>query len=331
MTSDFPLMIRHEHTDDPGLDGLVEQAHALLIDYAHELDVAPFDLAVILSGDITTTITNLGEAAFTPERVGGTVVGKTLPRTRDYAQVDIVLDANIGEDSPLQVVEAVMFLAHEYAHVFIGRLRAKAGTRPAPPVRLQTPSEIAAILAYEAADEYRCDLFANSVLDRLTITVDDGEPQPVTLATLRGGDYFDELAQAHDQIIYPGWADLVDAYRREEIDPLDMFFTLVQQSGSVLKLLAHADATACSAGLPPILDGGSNLRGLGLYVAEAWPTIQRLLEAESQPIPTSQDFEAADRAIQAAGAGIERMWEKLGITWTPDTDGYSLHVRVPMR
>lgn len=89
-------------------------------------------------------------------------------------------------------------------------------------------------------------------------TVDGGEPQPVTIATLRGHVYTGELALAHDAIVHPGWPDLIDRYRTGQIGVTDIYETLVKQIEGVIKLVAHADAVATSAGLAPVVTGGAD-------------------------------------------------------------------------
>jgi hypothetical protein len=97
MTDPYSLTIIEEHTEPTTLTDLVEQIHPILTDRAQQLEVPPFHLTVVLSGNLTASVIQRGEVDSQPERVGGVVHGKTLNRTDDYAEVDMVLDATPAE------------------------------------------------------------------------------------------------------------------------------------------------------------------------------------------------------------------------------------------
>jgi hypothetical protein len=111
-------------------DGL----HEIMISKARDLQVPPFDLTIVATGDMTASVTARRELDFQPERLGGTVTGKTMAEVRDYSTVTIVIDATpIGdEENPLIDLHRLTTIAHEYGHVLIGaapcRGRDPAGT-----------------------------------------------------------------------------------------------------------------------------------------------------------------------------------------------------------
>ncbi|WP_215149516.1 hypothetical protein [Streptomyces sp. ISL-44] len=91
-------------------------------------------------------------------------------------------------EEELDQAELLHLVVHEYGHALVGRLRAAAGTRQPKTIRPKTPGEVAAIWAYEAADEFRCDLFSNALVGQcITVTPSSGgEPRRFTLADLLG-------------------------------------------------------------------------------------------------------------------------------------------------
>lgn len=332
MTHPYPLTIVEEHTEPTDLEPLIENLHEAISVKAEELHVPPIDLTVVLSGDLAASVIKRGETDFQPERLLGAVVrGKTLPRDWEHTAVDLVLDASLIHDrSAYELFSFIFVLVHEYAHALIGRLRAADRPRPEPLTRAQSPAEAGAALAIVAADEYRADLFANDILRSVTYSVDGGEQQPVTLDTVHGDIYRTHFGKALDEIVYPGWPDVVEAYRHYEITLEELQATLFRQSEEVVTLLAHAEACEQASGRLPVLTNLSAHPGVRLYLADAWTPIRRLLDGAV--IPAADAFAAADRAIRAAGDGFVDMWAKLGVTGeiTPD-GGLYLHVTDPVR
>ncbi|MER7362642.1 hypothetical protein [Nonomuraea wenchangensis] len=304
----------------------IERIHSLLSVRAEAQGVPSFHLSVILSGDITASIARLGESDFQPERLGGRVAGKTIALRRDYSDVAIVLDSSAEMD----VLDIVHLTAHEYGHVLLGRLRAAAGTRPAIPIRPQSPQEIAAILAYEAADEYRCDLLSNEILG--TVTIGKGsEARPVNLGDAFTDGYFEALVATIDNRVHPGWPDLVDAYRCWEIDLEAMFTRVVSETDQLMKLIAHAEGVARGSGQDPVLDRLRTRPAVQLYLAEAWNPVRHILE-NTDIIPSSTDFREVDYKLQREGRGVISMWRRLGIHGRlTENDEVQLDIRAPVR
>nr|BEK63608.1 hypothetical protein KPHV_08350 [Kitasatospora purpeofusca] len=159
----YPLTIVTEYGGQEELAPYVQNVHSFLMSAAIKRGVPDLAVTAVLTGDLTTSIRNLGETDFAPERLGGAVAGKTIPAARDYSRASIVLDTS-GAVDPIEFVHLV---AHELGHALIGRLRAAAGTRPPQPTGHPTLQEAVAIMAYQAADEYRCDLISNIVLEQV--------------------------------------------------------------------------------------------------------------------------------------------------------------------
>jgi hypothetical protein len=330
---EYPVTVTEEHGPVPRAVALLEGFHELMISKARELLVPPFDLTVVVTGDIQASVTQRSERDFQPERLGGVVAGKTIAHVRDYSIVTVVFDATlIGDDeNPLVDLRRLATITHEYGHVLLGRLRATSGTRPGPPARTQTPTEAAAILAYETADEYRCDLFANALLSALEISIDGSGPAPMHLGFIYGDGYRDELVACLDRVVHPGLADLVDDYRHRRIPLEDMYGQLLMQTDQLLKLTAHADAVAAAANQSPVLDGLRTYRGVDLYLDGAWSPLRQAI-ATAEVIPKLPDFAAVDRNLQRLGQGIVDMWAQLGVRGSLTyTDELHLDIRAPMR
>jgi hypothetical protein len=283
---------------------------------AEALEVPDFALTVVLSGDLATSVARRGEPDFHTERVGGLVAGKTLSMSTDSFETTIVLDTSAWINSEPDAGISPLFIAlaaHEYGHAMIYRMRAVAGTGDTPMSRARTPAELGAHLAVGAADEYRCDMFANLMLGAFArYTVEDEDPQPMTLGLAGCGGYLPELQEAHDRMVYPGWADLVARYRAGEVSLVDLYNQLRSEIESVIVLLARADAEATIAGLPTVVDGGDHYSGVGLYLKPAWQPIRRVLDTTPTLLSYSE-FAEVDRALLAAGSGIADIWEALGL------------------
>lgn len=307
MTEAYQLTLLHEYGPATHYFPVIERIHALVAERAEELSVPPFSLTVVLSCDMSASIARYGEPGFHAERLGGMVAGKTLPQVHDYSNTMVVLDAAADMD----VVDIVHLATHEYGHVLQGRLRAAAGTRPARPTRDQTPEETAAILAFEAADEFRCDLLSNVVLNTVILDV-DGSRRPMHLGDAYGDGYFDALAGILDSRVHPGWPDLVEAYRNWKIDLGAMFGKLVNEADQVLTLIGHAEAVALASGQPPTLDRFRAHPAVERYLAPMWTPIRRVLEGAAM-IPPLAEFGDVDRALQDSGRGIVEAWGRLGI------------------
>jgi hypothetical protein len=341
MAASHPVRVIEEHTEPN--DAVRSAIFAMLTGLttvAEELNVPPFQLTAVLSGNLTASVVARGETDFQPERIGGTVVGgKTLRRTKDYSEVDLILGVDAIRSltsDDRRFLDAIMLVTHEYGHALIGRLRAAAGTAPAELAehQAQTLEEAAIALALRAADEYRCDMLANRVIAGIATTTDEaGEQKPANLWALHGEGHVCALAEALEQV-HPGWPDLVQSYREHRLNLTEMVFTVAGQTREVLILLAHTDAYAASASLPPITRGNPSMPehpALALYLHDAWKPIRRVLQTGAI-IPSLQEFADVDCAIKAAGSGIAKMWRRLGLRSTRlDSGQLHVHVSAPAR
>lgn len=317
MSAAYPLTVIEEHGARPCLTGFIEDVHAVIRVVAETLDVPEMELTVVLTGDITASVRAHSqiERDFTAERSGGIVKGKTISLVRDYSETVIVLDtSDMAVEEELDQAELLHLVVHEYGHALIGRLRSAAGTRPPKTARDKTPEEAAAIWAYEAADEFRCDLFSNALMGRFaTVTPGGGgEDRPFTLADLLGEGYRDAFAGLLDDV-HPGWADLVHSYRTHQIGLDEMCGRLIFGTGEVLKLIAHADAVEEAGGNAPLLTGYEYHLAVQRLLGPVWMPIREVLDT-TPTLPPLADFAAADRAIQDCGRHIAAMWASLGVT-----------------
>ncbi|MCM2388145.1 hypothetical protein [Streptomyces albipurpureus] len=285
---------------------------------ANECAVPEMDLTVVLTGDITASIRAHSESDrnFTPERSGGIVEGKTIEVVRDFSQTVIVIDIDTGTetaDEELDEAELLHLVMHEYGHALLGRLRAGAGTRPPKTTRSKTPEEVAAIWAYEAAHEFRCDLLSNTLLAKFaTTTDDDGATRPFTFADLVGEGYRDAFASLLDHV-HPGWPDLVFAYQTHQIDLDEMYEGLLHGTGGVLKLIAHADAVEETGGNAPLLAGFADHPAVREIPGPIWGPIRKVLDT-SPIMPSLDEFAAVDNAVQEHGERMVTVWQSLGVS-----------------
>ncbi|WP_157839120.1 hypothetical protein [Streptomyces flavidovirens] len=318
MSTTFALTVIEEHGARPDLAGLIESVHATICVIAEEFDVPEMMLTVVLTGDITASVRAHSEIErdFTPERSGGGIVkGKTISLVRDFSETVIVLDAGDATvKEELDQVELLHLIAHEYGHAIIGRLRAVAGTRPPKTARDKTPEEAAAIWAYEAADEFRCDMFSNALLGQFaTVTPrDGGESRPLNLADFLGEDYRNAFSDLLDDV-HPGWADLVHAYRTHKIGLNEMYGDLLFDTAAMLNLIAHADAVEKARGNEPLLTGYADHPAVQQLLGPVWTHIREVLNTTGT-LPPLADFAAVDRALQDCGRQMVAMWASLGVT-----------------
>ena len=318
-----------EHNPQHDLSEVAELIHRAMASKASELGIPPVAVSVVASGNLATSVVARGERGFAAERLGGTVQGKTLASCDDWSSVDVIVDASASpEDEPLAILPSIALLAHEYGHAMLGRMRSAVKTRPARPAVPggQTTDEASRIWAFLSADEFRCDALADSVLSGVSIGIDGQEPMPLKLGFLWGDGYRDALHSALDRIVHPGWPDLVERYQFHQMRLEDMYADIFEQTESVLKLLAHADATDHSLDKPCVLDQFDTHPGVRLYLKEAWQPIRKIL-LNTDPIPSFDEFADVDLATQDAGQAIADMWQRLGISSFIRPDG-ELFVRV---
>ncbi len=331
MLDDYPLTVAEEHGARSALADQLHKVHAALVAVVEVWAVPPFELTIVLSGDLAASIADR-EDGFTPERLGGgTVGGKTIAVERDYSVTEMFIGASAGRGfDPLEWIHTVF---HEYGHVVLGRLRAAAGTRPPFLTRDQTLPEIAAILAYEAADEYRCELLSDHLMRAFQQTgfLRSDAEVTINLELLMQDRPRTVVADLLDSAVHPGWADLVESYLDGGTDIFTMFHRLVAETGHVLKLLGYADALERTADRGRILDHFADHPGVSLYLAPAWNPIADMLE-DTPFIPVLSEFSDVDLRLQNLGQGILDTWETLGITgYLTAADTLELEVETPHR
>jgi len=146
----------------------------------------------------------------------------------------------------------------------------------------------------------------------IQISVDGSDPHPVNLEDVFADSYRSFLLDVLQSTIYPGWPDLVQSYQHYEIELSDMSSRLVTETGYVLNLIAHADATAHATDKPPVLTNLADRPAVDLYLGNVWRPIRHVIDG-SRNVPSLAEFADVDKALQACGKGIVDMWSSLGV------------------
>lgn len=291
---------------------LVHDVCALAFRAAGELGCPSFKLDLVLPGDFDESVARrLPSGQFESGRLGGIVHGKTLPSTPDYSTVDVIMRVDQGFDASLYP-QFVATLAHDLAHVLIGRMRSGYGYSVMENSRVHAFAGDATAFAIQAVDEVRCNLFGDAVLRCVFQELEAELGHPVTSWYLFGDTYELELRDAIDRHVYPGWPDTVDEYRLKRITLDEMLKLLLGSTGQVLTLLAHAHSFAMTGLQESPLRAVEN-RGVELYLAPMW---QMLLAAiEGSPL-ISHAAVIAEQDARVKAAGVEaliEMWRSLGV------------------
>jgi hypothetical protein len=335
LSDKYPLVILNQFSGDSAYHQYIEPLHRAFTTIADELGTPPFATTVVMSGNLTESVhQRKKDKSFSVERIGGQVVGKTLPiDSTNYSEVDVVMDVGMMAPAP-DAAQAAMFiylLAHELGHAVIGRQRTTSGEVPA--AHGVEPTCLAGIYGLEVVDEWRCDRLADIVLGGFaTLDADGVEQPPMRYGLVMPSDWAAELQQVVDAVVYPAWPDLVWSYRTQEIDLEQMWERLQTQTREVLICLAHNEAKALGGGHPSPLGQLAGNRGVDLYLAPTWSEIMKVVEA--QPILAHQDeFQRNQSELLAVcQSAIAGMWATLGVTGRrlPDGGAY-LNVTNPVR
>jgi hypothetical protein len=104
------------------------------------------------------------------------------------------------------------------------------------------PWEIAEVLAFAAAEEYRCERLALLLVEQvITATATDDRGEPITLAAAIGGPYVNNVTAALDAVS-PGLEDAILRYRTHQITLQQMWNEVARISEEVLLYVSHAEA-----------------------------------------------------------------------------------------
>ncbi|WP_256790284.1 hypothetical protein [Frankia sp. AvcI1] len=274
---------------------------------------------------------------YTVDRVGGGLaVAKTIPMTSDRSRFHIVIDGmQLGEFlDPQEWAYSTTLIAHELVHPLLERLRWASGAMEGVNFPSHTPSEYARSISRCAFDELRADLVAGMVLGQMfTATPQDGAPRPMTIVDVIGDGQRLSVGEVLDDVVYPGWPDLVQSFRTRRIDLERMWSTLVSQTDQAMTLLAHVEAQAVGTDRTGPLEAEfAGHRGTCLYLGPAWGAI---LDAGRQnPLPTLSEFREQEHALLREGEeAIIQMWERLGLSFEDlaEPRTFYIHVGEPAR
>jgi hypothetical protein len=310
--------------------------------FACDAGVSDLAIKVIQAPDFTSAVedawrrANLADGPpFTTKRLGGQVLAKNIPLSADGSVVEIIFDGSSWPASPTpwDQVNLAFFITHELTHPILSRLRHMSGALDGVPFPSQTPTECARSLVRGAIDELRCDLVADGLIRVYAASTPSGQHDQLGLPELYGGVYAGQLAEILGTHVYPGWPDLVDAYRHSRLTLDEMWWRLVSETDQAVTLLAHAQAEASAAHtFDPFHRADIDHPGIALYLGPAWDRVTEPLSG-LPAIPHLSDFAQAEADLCLAGEeAILTLWQKLGITVEDYPDrSFHLQVEAPMR
>jgi len=327
------------------LEALAGNVHAILEHLATDCGIPEFDVRVVaasdFAGEVRTILRHLdganddGGEVFTTERIGGAVTGKCIPLTGDCSDQVIVLDrAACMVDDPNGQAWFVSLLAHELAHAVIGRARHASGALEGVPRVSVNGVDRAKSIARIAAEEYRVDVISSILLGGLGSVADEqGAARPATAHDLLGDCHRDELRQALDTTVHPGWPDTVQRYREHQMPLEELWREISLSTEGVLTLVAHAEAHAALGATRSPLDELARHRGVELYLTPAWQALLQAIGSEAALPTTEATYAYEQRIADAGGQAILAMWHHLGldVEIDPRSGQFALWVSAPRR
>lgn len=343
--SNFTLDVSSDINDPERVETFATLAHGvhnLLASVAAEWGAEPIHLEAFatdaLQQNVQATLKLKGDTqahTFGIERVGGIVAAKNLALADDGSHVRIVFDAGLcTAPDPQGQAWAIFLLAHEFCHAVLERLRGQSGAMEGVVLPSRTPTEMARSICRIAADEYRCDIVADTVLG-LMVTVGDGHgtTRPMRYGDVTEGSYNETVAGALDDAIWPALPRTVRDYQERRIALEPMWKRVVETTDQTFTLLAHAEAEAHTLDrATPLLDGSKTHPGAVKLLNDAWlPFIDRF---HSLPlVPEVSEWCAHESDLLDHGQQLLfELWDKLGITPYNEADdgGFGLRVRTPI-
>lgn len=309
---------------------------------AESLDAPPVAVTTLVAGDFRAEVErawaesdalegNAGQR-YTADRVGGGIaVAKSIPMARDRSQFRVVIDgAHLREPfDPHESAYVITLIAHELAHPLLDRLRWASGAMAEVFLPSHTPSELARSISRSALDELRADFVAGIVLGQMvSVTQQDGAPRSMTIADVVGEEQRLSVGEVLDDVVHPGWPDLVQSYRTHQIDLQRMWSTLVGQTEQVMILLAHVEAQALGTSRPgPLESEFANHQGARLYLGPTW---RKILGAGGQSLlPGLSEFREREYVLLREGeAAIIQMWGALGLTFEDLAEPRTFYIHI---
>lgn len=254
---------------------------------------------------------------FSTERLGGIVAGKTLAHDLSYRDASILVASTLIKwEERTAFAMGVGLLAHELAHVLVGRARWASGALVGVEFPSITGAECARSIARVASEEYRVTLLANIALGNVvSIQIDNAATRPVTVHDVMGDGYTDQLAKVVGETVHPGWPSSVDKYRNHHMTLEQLSAKIISETEQVFTILGHAEAHALAGNQLRPLDAIGDQCGTDLYLRPAWDQLLTPVQATS-PVPsTLEDVLSLEQAIASEGEiAIRSMWSKIGLT-----------------
>lgn len=236
------------------------------------------DFAATVQGEISRRHGADKMPPFGTTRMGGTVAAKTIWKPGQGEQAVVVIDSSLmtlsAEDAEgVPDITRVFIVVHELCHVLIAATRHESGVLdqlPAPEV--QSERFIRGVVEI-AVDEYRADRIAADAIGEVCwVATTEGERCAASVTDTVAVGHLNGLAYDLSQM-YPALPDLVDQYRRREVQLLDMWDEVQRQTTQAFNLLAHAQAVLDST-LPAkhniLLAESVASRASDLYFRDGW-------------------------------------------------------------
>ena len=243
---------------------------------------------------------------FKPNRLGGDVKGKTVPISADHREARVIIDATWWNSETTRDAHRVGLLAHELFHPRLNRLRVEAGSAEHLAQTMNTPAGGARWSVRNAVDELRCDLAADSALKQaFTVETPVGvRPLPLGLLNSDDANYLGATLDAFDGL-HDEWFPLLG----QTITGVEQSL-VARQTGSLLALLAHAEAEARSFDLPGVFAIPQIAEHpMGNLLHPAW---QQICAAYDQYADRTS-IAASDTAIADAGQeAVLNLWRRFG-------------------
>ena len=253
---------------------------------------------------------------FSTGRAGGVVVAKTMAQTPDWAEVVAIFDSQhyAHIDNPAQRLCAISTVAHELAHVVIGRASFVSGALAKVTQQPFTGSEVARYVTRVAYDEYRADVLSGIFVSAfVTADQDDGKRVPASVWMVQAGSRMATLVEVISGA-YPTWPDIVQGYREGRMSLVEMIRDINTHVVQTITTLVHTQAEAMES-LEVIDDKAiASLPATLLYLGDPWRSLIAAFRRE-HPLPSLRlTAETEERVLTAGQTAIFGIWNALG--WT---------------
>lgn len=348
MQSKHILIIEADQAEDATVErfkNIITIAHAVIFDKLAPEAVEATKIKVILAKDFSQAINqawnaqtagNIQGPDFSPERLGGQVVAKTIDMNPEFSEIHIIFAQDMWMDeSDLGSILNLNTAIHEIAHALLGRIRWQSGVLSGVIFPSQTPSEYARSITRTAAEEYWVDVLAGLAIGACATVSHDDTTRPITPPDLLGGTgaiYRAQFATLLDSHIHPGWANEVNRYRHWKQSLKALWETIVSGTDQIITLLAHCEAEAYFLGrLGPLEDECSDHPGAKLYLGPAWKEINTLIKDRPLDLTLEGFAECELKLLEVGEKALIDMWGRLGLTFEEYADrNFHLHVSNPI-